>query len=90
MKIIIPAVMVKYLKDKAEELELLNMNVDAWRRGLVPGPQQGYGTVDCGIFASMFADYLFDDLDISEVCAENIEFFRLKIASDILRMELLV
>ena len=89
MKIIITAVMVKYLKDKAEELKL-NMNVDAWRRGLVHGPQQGACTVDCGIFASMFADYLFDDLDISEVCAENIEFFRLKIASDILRMELLV
>jgi Ulp1 family protease len=87
--IVIPAVMLKYLKDKAEELKL-NIDIDAWRCSLVDGPKQGFGTLDCGIFAMMFADYQFDDLDIFEVCAENIEFFRLKMASDILRKELLV
>ena len=81
--------MLKYLEDKAKELRISTFNADDWKFIFEKMPEQE-NDWDCGVFALMFADYLFDDLKISEVCQNNIEFFRYKIGLDLLRKKLLV
>ena len=82
---------LKYLGDEAEKLgEEQSQHFDAKEWTLVPTdfsitPQQENGN-DCGVFTTMFADFLTDDLPFN-FSQENCALFRNKIYLNILNAE---
>jgi len=52
-------------------------------------PQQKQGSNNCGAYVCAYADYLIDDLDVSLIQNIDMDKFRLKIGTDIIRGSLL-
>ena len=75
----------EWLGECAMALNVPDFSIDDWAsedlRATVP--QQPNNT-DCGVYTLMFADYLSDKLDLT-FSQDAINFFRIKIAADIIR-----
>jgi len=51
-------------------------------------PQQGSNCTECGVFATIIADFLSDDLPLEQIQLKDMPHFRYKIGAAILRGEL--
>lgn len=78
------AVVKRWISDEAKhKYNMENYDLSDWVQVAPPAPQQRNG-VDCGVFVTMFAHYLVDDLPL-DFTQDDIPFFRRKLAADILR-----
>ena len=79
----------QWLVDEAKEKKNIDLDTSEWslvdRKAHVPQQDNG---CDCGVFATICADFLSDDLPL-DYKQDDIPFFREKIAADILRGRLL-
>lgn len=66
---------------KSQELNISEWTVITQEAGV---PQQGSNGNECGVFTMMCADFLSDNLPMT-YSLQEIDYFRLKIAADILR-----
>ena len=78
----------RWLNECAGALNVPDFSADDWivedMKDRVP---QQTNCLDCGVYAMMFADFLSDDLELS-FNDDAIDFFRIKIAADIMRGQL--
>ena len=82
------AAIVRYLPEEAEHkkrivLDMSNWTVTAGTQKIRGLPQQSNG-VDCGMFATLFADFLSDDLPLAFSQSEILEY-RTRFGAAILR-----
>ncbi len=79
-----------WLVDEAKEKKQITLNPSEWRMvdRQKDVPQQRNG-VDCGVFSTICADFVSDDLPIGSYCQDDMPSYRLKIGAAILRGHLL-
>ena len=78
--------LLQWLVDEARTKKNINLNTSEWKLNDMDCPQQHNGN-DCGVFVIMAANFISDNLPVVEANygQADMPFFRLKIASDILR-----
>jgi sentrin-specific protease 1 len=78
--------LLQWLVDEARTKKNINLNTSEWKLKDMDCPQQHNG-YDCGVFLIMAANFISDNLRVVEdnYGQAHMPFFRLKIASDILR-----
>jgi len=82
--------LLKYLEDEANDKNKERINADDWT--LVPcdavtTPQQ-LNSIDCGVFITMFADFILEDIPIINFNQSDIPMFREKMCLHITKGEL--
>eukprot|EP01041_Mallomonas_annulata_P013083 gene13083-27619_t len=82
--------LLRYMSDESKAKRGVDIDPEEWelvRCTQTNTPQQQNG-VDCGVFATMMADFLSDDIDPLHLTQNDISHFRRKICHSILRGEL--
>ena len=87
---IVCSALLRWLKYEAEKRNMIDLNESEWTIATdhrLSVPQQS-NHIDCGVFTTMCIDFLSDDLPL-QYSQGDMENFRIKIAQDILRGELM-
>ncbi len=83
-------VLLKYLEDEAIDKNKERIIADDWLLvpcDVVTTPQQ-FNSFDCGVFISMFADFILEDIPLINFNQSDIPMFREKICLHITKGEL--